>query len=42
MFGCLPTSTSLGETMHMAQSFVGNVLSRAAIFPPMADAFSTR
>jgi len=35
-------STSFGETMQVAQSPVGKVLSRWAIIPPMAAEFSTR
>ena len=35
-------STSLGETMQVAQSPVGKVLSRWAIMPPMAASRSTR
>ena len=42
MFGCRPTSTSLGERIHMEQSLVGNVLSSWAICPPMLGSFSTR
>jgi len=42
MFRCRPTSTSLGEIIHMAQSLVGKVLSSLAIIPPMLDEFSTR
>ena len=37
MFKCLPHSTSLGERMHMEQSFVGNVLSSCAMCPPMLE-----
>ena len=37
-----PTSTSLGEIIHMVQSLVGEVLSRRAINPPMVGDFSTR
>ena len=39
---CRPTSTSLGEIIHMVQSLVGNVLSSWDITPPMAAFFSTR
>ena len=39
---CRPTSTSLGLMVHIAQSFVGKVLSSCAMCPPMADLFSTR
>src|SRR5574341_639991 len=42
MFGCLPVSTSLGERMHMAQSFVGKVLSSWDITPPMLGLDSMR
>ena len=42
MFGCRPTSTSLGEIIHMAQSLVGKVLSSSLITPPMAEDFSVR
>jgi hypothetical protein len=42
IFGCRPTSTSLGERIHMEQSLVGKVLSSWAIWPPMLGAFSTR
>jgi hypothetical protein len=42
MFGCRPTSTSLGERIHIEQSFVGNVLSSWAIWPPIDGSFSTR
>src|SRR4030042_3285950 len=42
MLGCLPTSISLGEIMHMEQSLVGKVLSNWAILPPMDVASSTR
>jgi hypothetical protein len=42
MFRCRPTSTSLGEIIHMAQSLVGKVLSSSLITPPMADDFSTK
>jgi hypothetical protein len=41
MLRCRPTSTSLGEIIHIAQSLVGNVLSSSLITPPMADDFST-
>ena len=33
-FRCLPTSTSLGERVHIEQSFVGKVLSSWAMWPP--------
>ena len=39
MFGCRPTSTSLGASIHMEQSLVGKVLSSWAIWPPMLGAF---
>ena len=39
---CRPTSTSLGEMIHMAQSLVGKVLSSWDINPPIAEDFSTR
>ena len=42
MFMCRPTSTSLGEIIHMEQSLVGNVLSSWAMVPPMAGVDSTR
>mgnify|MGYP005624780881 CR=1 FL=1 len=42
MLICRPTSTSLGERIHMEQSLVGKVLSSLAITPPMAGDFSTR
>ena len=42
IFKCRPTSTSLGEMTHMAQSLVGNVLSNWDMRPPMADDFSRR
>lgn len=42
IFKCRPTSTSLGEIIHMEQSLVGNVLSSSLITPPMAEDFSTR
>jgi hypothetical protein len=42
MFRCRPTSTSLGEMIHMAQSLVGKVLSSCDIRPPMAEECSTR
>ena len=42
MFGCRPTSTSLGARIHMEQSLVGKVLSSCAMWPPMLGAFSTR
>ncbi len=38
---CRPTSTSLGEIIHIEQSLVGKVLSNWAIAPPMAGDFST-
>ena len=37
IFRCRPTSTSLGEMTHIAQSLVGNVLSNWAIRPPMPE-----
>ena len=42
MFGCLPASTNFGETIHIAQSFVGKVLSNCAITPPILVLDSTR
>ena len=36
-----PTSTSLGEMIHMAQSLVGKVLSSWDMTPPMPALFST-
>ncbi len=42
MFKCRPTSTSLGEITHMAQSLVGKVLSSWDMRPPMAEDFSRR
>ena len=42
MFRCRPTSTSLGEIIHMEQSLVGKVLSSCAMEPPMAGLFSIR
>jgi hypothetical protein len=39
MFGCRPTSTSLGERIHMEQSLVGKVLSSWAMWPPMLGRF---
>ncbi len=42
MLMCRPTSTSLGEMTHMAQSLVGNVLSSCDMSPPMEDDLSTR
>ncbi len=42
MFGCRPTSTSLGEMIHMAQSWVGKVLSSWAMAPPMEGLLSSR
>ena len=42
IFGCRPTSTSLGERIHIEQSLVGKVLSSWAIWPPMLGPFSTR
>ncbi len=38
MLGCRPTSTSLGESIHIEQSLVGKVLSSWAIWPPMVGA----
>ncbi len=40
--GCLADSTSLGARIQIEQSFVGKVLSRAAITPPMAADVSTK
>ena len=34
---CRPTSTSLGEMIHIEQSLVGNVLSSLDIVPPIDD-----
>ena len=42
IFGCRPTSTSLGESIHIEQSLVGNVLSSWAMWPPMLGPFSTK
>ncbi len=42
IFRCRPTSTSLGDIIHIAQSLVGNVLSSWLIAPPIAEDFSTR
>ena len=42
MLRCRPTSTSLGEMIHMAQSLVGKVLSNWDMTPPMAGDRSTR
>ena len=42
MFRCRPTSTSLGEIIHMAQSLVGKVLSNSLMTPPMAGELSTK
>src|SRR4030066_2533011 len=42
MLWCLPVATSFGAMMHIAQSFVGKVLSSWAIVPPMLACFSTR
>jgi hypothetical protein len=42
MLRCRPTSTSLGEMTHIAQSLVGKVLSSWDIMPPIAADFSTR
>ena len=42
MFGCLSQSTSRGEMVHIAQSFVGNVLSSCAMRPPMPPERSMR
>ena len=39
---CRPTSTSLGERIHMEQSLVGKVLSNWDIIPPMEEDLSTR
>ena len=39
MFRCRPTSTSLGEIIHIAHSFVGKVLSSCAITPPIDGSF---
>jgi hypothetical protein len=40
-FRCRPTSTSLGEMIHIAQSLVGKVLSSWDMTPPMPALFST-
>ena len=37
-----PISTRRGAIVHMAQSFVGKVLSSCAITPPIAGLLSTR
>ena len=42
IFRCRPTSTSLGEMIHMAQSLVGKVLSSWDMTPPMEGLFSRR
>src|SRR5665811_510912 len=42
MLGCWPASTSLGDRMHMEQSFVGNVLSSIAMMPPIEGPLSIR
>ena len=42
IFRCRPTSTSLGEMTHIAQSLVGNVLSNCDIKPPTVGDWSTR
>ncbi len=42
MFRCRPTSTSLGEMIHIAQSQVGKVLSNCDMTPPIEGPFSTR
>jgi hypothetical protein len=42
IFRCRPTSTSLGEIIHMEQSLVGKVLSSWAMPPPIAGFFSNR
>ena len=42
ILGCRPTSTSLGERIHIEQSLVGKVLSSWAMRPPMAGDLSTR
>ena len=39
MLRCRPTSTSLGEITHIAQSFVGKVLSSCDITPPIGGGF---
>src|SRR3970040_2249490 len=40
--GCLLHSMSLGDSMHIEQSLVGNVLSSCDILPPMAGVFAFR
>ena len=42
MLRCRPTSTSLGEIIHMAQSLVGKVLSNWDIKPPIEEDLSTK
>ena len=42
MLICRPTSTSLGEIIHIAQSLVGKVLSNWDMTPPMAELRSTK
>jgi len=42
IFICRPTSTSLGEIIHMAQSLVGKVLSSWDIIPPIELDLSVR
>ena len=42
MLMCRPTSTSLGEIIHMAHSLVGKVLSSWAMIPPIPGDLSTR
>src|SRR3989337_2092329 len=41
-FGWLNTSFILGDRVHIAQSRVGNVLSKRAMFPPIVGPFSMR
>src|SRR4030042_5848585 len=42
MLRCRPTSTSLGERIHIAQSLVGKVLSNWDMTPPIEEDLSTR
>lgn len=42
MFKCRPTSTSLGEMIHIAQSLVGKVLSNCDMIPPIEGDFSSK
>ncbi len=42
MFGCAPVPTSFGDKIHMAQSFVGKVLSNCGMIPPILGCSSTK